>query len=57
MGPMLNASVEGYYSNFWGAMNEKVGSTLNKIELFFFFAKPPSKCGFLIKPVQMKCKE
>ncbi|XP_025112694.1 procollagen galactosyltransferase 1-like [Pomacea canaliculata] len=23
VGPMLNASVEGYYSNFWGAMNEK----------------------------------
>lgn len=37
VGPMLNASVEGYYSNFWGAMNEKVGSTLNKIELFSFF--------------------
>lgn len=23
VGPMLNASVEGYYSNFWGAMSEK----------------------------------
>ncbi|XP_076436373.1 procollagen galactosyltransferase 2-like [Babylonia areolata] len=23
VGPMLNSSIEGYYSNFWGAMSEK----------------------------------
>ena len=24
IGPMLNSSADGYYSNFWGAMTEKV---------------------------------
>ena len=42
IGPMLNSSLEGYYSNFWGAMTEKVFLSFSFGKVFTLFSSGES---------------